>query len=78
MLLPSRAVSAVPRYLFLKRFQILQLKILCVVLHGVGVNMLKVGTKRRRTKAEIAQEESNELAKQNEIRTKMARLDMIE
>ena len=40
--------------------------------------MLKVGTKRRRTKAEIALEESEELEKQNEIRTKLARLDQVE
>ena len=40
--------------------------------------MLKAGSKRRRTKREIEEEEQEKLAKENEYRTKMARLDMIE
>ena len=40
--------------------------------------MLKVGSKRRRTKKEIEEENERQLEKQNEYRTKMARLDMIE
>ena len=40
--------------------------------------MLKVGSKRRRTKAEMAQQEYEELQKENEIRTKLARLDQVE
>jgi len=47
-------------------------------LNGAGVNMLKIGSKRRRTKKEIEEEEQDKLAKENEYRTKMARLDMIE
>ena len=40
--------------------------------------MLKVGSKRRRTKKEIEEENERQLEKENEYRTKMARLDMIE
>jgi len=40
--------------------------------------MLKAGSKRRRTKREIEEEEQEKLAKENEYRTKMARLDMVE
>ena len=40
--------------------------------------MLKVGSKRRRTKKEIEEENERQLEKQNEYRTKMARLEMIE
>jgi len=48
------------------------------VLHGVGVNMLKANSKRRRTKREIEEEKAEELEKENEYRSKMARLDMVE
>ena len=40
--------------------------------------MLKVGSKRRRTKREIEEQNQKELQKENEYRTKMARLDMVE
>ena len=40
--------------------------------------MLKVGSKRRRTKKEIEVENERQLEKENEYRTKMARLEMIE
>ena len=40
--------------------------------------MLKVGSKRRRTKKEIEEENERQLEKENEYRTKMARLEMIE
>ena len=40
--------------------------------------MLKVGSKRRRTKKEIEEENERQLEKENEYRTEMARLDMIE
>ena len=40
--------------------------------------MLKVGSKRRRTKREIEEENQKQLEKENEYRTKMARLDMVE
>ena len=40
--------------------------------------MLKVGSKRRRTKKEIEEENERQLEKENEYRTKMARLDMVE
>ena len=39
--------------------------------------MLKVGSKRRRTKREIEEENQKQLEKENEYRTKMARLDMV-
>ena len=48
------------------------------VLHGAGVHMLKAGSKRRRTKTEIADSQQAELDKENELRTKMARLDEME
>ena len=40
--------------------------------------MLKTGSKRRRTKREIEEEKTEELAKENEYRSKIARLDMVE
>ena len=40
--------------------------------------MLKVGSKRRRTKREIKEENQKQLEKENEYRTKMARLNMVE
>ena len=45
------------------------------MLHGVGVNMLKVGSKRRRTKQEVKDDEQAKLNRENEIRTKFAQLD---
>ena len=40
--------------------------------------MLKVGSKRRRTKQEIKEEEQSKMDQENEIRTKLARLDQLE
>ena len=40
--------------------------------------MLKKDSKRRRTKAEIKQQEQEKLAEENAIRTKLARLDELE
>ena len=40
--------------------------------------MMKAGSKRRRTKRQIEEEKQEELAKENEYRSKMARLDMVE
>ena len=37
--------------------------------------MLKVGSKRRRTKQQIEEEEQSKLEQENAIRTKLARLD---
>ena len=48
------------------------------VLHGSGVHMLKKDSKRRRTKAEIAEQEAAALAKENMIATKLAKLDVVE
>ena len=48
------------------------------VLHGAGVHMLKAGSKRRRTKAEIADSQQADLEKENALRAKMARLDEVE
>ena len=39
---------------------------------------MKAGSKRRRTKRQIEEEKQEELAKENEYRSKMARLDMVE
>ena len=62
-----------------KIFTIINLSfIFYIVSNGTGVNMLKVGSKRRRTKREIEEENQKELQKENEYRTKMARLDMVE
>ena len=46
--------------------------------NGVGYHMLKVGSKKRRTKAQVQQDKLDELAKENELRTKSARADMLE
>ena len=40
--------------------------------------MMKTGSKRRRTKAEIKQAEKEKLDKENEIRSKFARLNDVE
>ena len=40
--------------------------------------MLKAGSKRRRTKREIEEDKQEELDKENEYRSKVARLEMIE
>ena len=40
--------------------------------------MLKTGSKRRRTKAEIADSQAADLEKENATRAKMARLDEVE
>ena len=66
--LPSRVVSKVFNTIFLTL-------ILNIVHNGVGVHMLKTGSKRRWTKMEIIQDKEEEIAKENEYRTKMARLE---
>jgi len=48
------------------------------VLHGAGVHMLKAGSKRRRTKAEIAESNQAEFEKDNVLRSKIARLNEVE
>ena len=40
--------------------------------------MLKSESKRRRTKKEIEEEKQSELERENEIRTKLARLEQVE
>ena len=40
--------------------------------------MLKVGSKRRRTRREIEEQKQTELERENDIRSKLARLDMLE
>ena len=47
-------------------------------MHGAGVHMFKSENKRRRTRREIEEAKQSELEKDNEYRSKMARLDMIE
>ena len=49
-----------------------------LVLQGSGVHLLKKDSKRRRTKAEIMQEEQDKLAEQNAIAAKLARIDELE
>ena len=48
------------------------------MLHGVGVNMLKVGSKRRWIKQEVKDDEKAKLDRENEIRTKFAQLDQLQ
>ena len=48
------------------------------MLHGSGVHMLKSESKRRRTKKEIEEQKQSELERENEIRTKLARLEQVE
>ena len=40
--------------------------------------MLKTGSKRRRTKAQIEEEKLTELQKENAIRTKLAMVDQLQ
>ena len=47
-------------------------------MHGAGVHMLKSENKRRRTRREIEEAKQSELDKDNEYRSKMARLNMTE
>ena len=42
------------------------------------MHMLKSESKKRRTKHEIEEHKQSELQKENEIRTKLARLDQVE
>ena len=39
---------------------------------------MKAGSKRRRTKRQIEEEKQEEFAKENEYRSKIARLEMVE
>ena len=48
------------------------------MLHGIGANMLKVGSKRRRTKQEVKDDDQVKLDRENEIRTKFAQLDQLQ
>ena len=48
------------------------------MLQGSGVHLLKAGSKRRRTKAEIIDAEQLKLEEENMIRAKLARLDEVE
>ena len=45
---------------------------------GQSANMLKIGMKRRRTKAEIKAEKEEEALKQQDIEAKLARLQEME
>jgi len=45
---------------------------------GIGANLLKVGSKRRRTRIEIEDARQEELNRDNVGRTKDARIDMLE
>ena len=49
-----------------------------IVMHGSGVHMLKTGSKRRRTRAEIEHEAATKLEEENSIKTKLAKLDEME
>ena len=50
----------------------------CLATNGVGVNLLKVGAKRRRTKQEIQDEKDEELAREQAIQDKMAMFDQMQ
>jgi len=41
---------------------------------GIGANMLKVGSKRRRTKNEIEEQKQGEIARQEQIEAELAEL----
>ena len=45
-----------------------------LVHHGVGANMLKTESKRRRTKQQIEEDKQTELAKENAMRTQLAQI----
>ena len=47
----------------------------CTVQKGVGANMLKVGSKRRRTKGQIAAEKEEALLKEAATAEKLAKLE---
>lgn len=49
-----------------------------IVSKGVGAQLLKVGSKRRRTKAQIKAEKEAEEAKQSEVNKKIARISQLE
>ena len=51
------------------------LSILSTVQHGVGANMLKTESKRRRTKQQIEEDKLEEIRKENEIENKLAQVD---
>jgi len=47
-------------------------------MNGVGVNLLKIGSKRRRTQAEINQEKEEAVIKEQSIQDKMAQWDALQ
>ena len=51
---------------------------LYVVHHGVGANMLKTESKRRRTKQQIEEDKQAEVAKENAMRTHMAQVQELQ
>jgi len=50
----------------------------CVEHHGVSANLLKVGSKRRRTKKQIEKDEEAKLAEENANRAARARVQQVE
>ena len=48
--------------------------IICLVTKGQGVNMLKIGVKRRRTKAQIEEDERLELEERERQQSALAEL----
>ena len=51
---------------------------LSIVSKGIGANMLKIGSKRRRTRAEIEEENQAEELKQQQIAAKLAQVAALE
>ena len=51
---------------------------LSIVSKGIGANMLKIGSKRRRTRAEIEEEKQAEELKQQQIAAKLAQVAALE
>ena len=54
------------------------LNVFCIVSKGSGVNMLKVGTKRRRTKAEVARDSSVGMGDARILNEKLKRMKAME
>ena len=59
-------------------FENLALIVCCLAVNGRGVNMLKVGTKRRRTKAEMEDFALEAIQKEDEDREIRRRLGLLE
>ena len=65
--------------IFINKFTFIHLNILVfLATNGVGVNLLKIGAKRRRTKHEIQEEKDEELAKEQAIQEKLSMFEQMQ